>query len=238
MAGAAAGMLLAGSDALANTGTVAPNRPVVPLYGSISPFYGDINPFYGDISPFLRPDQSLLRLDQPVLWRHQSVLGRHPALLGRHQPVRRHGHAVLRDISPFWATSIPSPPIRSPKAVQPFWQSAGPQWGNLNTNWGKLQASGATDYSGLQTQLNAFVGTSAKFWGAAVQQATGEDFDDGFAAPMFAKYGIDPNDPNSLANASVDTRSLFFLNWYDGLMNYTGVDHVDWWMPRCTGRRR
>ncbi len=102
--------------------------------------------------------------------------------------------------------------------------------GRFEHDLGKLQASGATNYASLQAQLNAFVGTSAKFWGAAVQKATGKNFNDGFAAPMFAKYGIDPNDPNSLADTSIETRSLFFLNWYDGLMNYTGVDHVDWWM--------
>ncbi len=48
---------------------------------------------------------------------------------------------------------------------------------------------------------------------------------------MLANYGINPNDPNSLANTDAATRSFFFLNWYDGLMNFTGVDHVDWWMP-------
>ena len=42
-------------------------------------------------------------------------------------------------------------------------------------------------------------------------------------------------------------RALFFLEWYDGLMNFTGTDHVDHWMKtvnwspaltRAQGRNR
>jgi len=64
-----------------------------------------------------------------------------------------------------------------------------------------------------------------------VRKYTGKDFATGFNNDMLARYGIDPNDPNSLAGIDAATRSYFFLNWYDGLMNFTGVDHVDWWMP-------
>ena len=49
---------------------------------------------------------------------------------------------------------------------------------------------------------------------------------------MFAKYGVDLNDPGTLDNMSANDRSRFFLEWYDGLMAYSGRDMVDHWMPQ------
>ena len=37
-------------------------------------------------------------------------------------------------------------------------------------------------------------------------------------------------DPASLAALNPTQRAMFFLNFYDGLMNYSGTGHVDWWM--------
>lgn len=129
------------------------------------------------------------------------------------------------NINPFWGTINPFD-----ASIAPFWQAAGPQWGALNTLWNNLQTSNATDYSGLQTQLKQFIADSSNFWSPAVRKYTGKDFDSGFADAVLATYGIDPDDAASLANVDPTVRSAFMLSWYDGLMNFTGVDHVDWWM--------
>ncbi|HWD28248.1 MAG TPA: S8 family serine peptidase [Rhizomicrobium sp.] len=180
-----------------------------PFYGNINPFYGNINPFYGNISPFWGNIQPFWGNINPFYGTINPFYGNIDAFWGNIQPFTT---------NPFWATTAG------------FWQNAGPAWGTINTNWTNLQASNASDYSSLQTQLQAFLSQARTFWNPAVQKYTGQDFD-AFANAMMAKYGIDPNDPNSLANTDVATRSAFLLNFYDGLMSFTGVDHVDWWMP-------
>ncbi|HEX4301932.1 MAG TPA: S8 family peptidase [Rhizomicrobium sp.] len=228
LASAAIACALAGNDARAadkrlSLEAVPPatssNGSLVPFYGSINPFYGSINPFYGSINPFYGNISPFWGNIQPFWGTINPFYGSINPFYGNTDQFWGNITPFYGNIQPFWGT------------VGPYWQTAGPQWGAINTAWGQLQASNATDYSGLQAQLNDFLSQAAAFWGPAVQKATKQDFMDGFASQMMAKYGIDPNDPNSLANADAATRSYFFLNWYDGLMNFTGVDHVDWWMP-------
>lgn len=176
-----------------------------PFYGNINPFYGKINPFYGNISPFWG--------DITPFW------GDVNPFYGKIDPF-------YGNINPFWGNITPFD-----SSIAPFWQNAGPEWGVINTAWTNLQASSNANYSDLQTQLKAFINENATFWGGAVQKYTGKNFNDGFATAMLAKYGIDPNNASSLAGIDAETRSAFFLNWYDRLMDFTGVDHVDWWMP-------
>jgi subtilase family protein len=181
-----------------------------PFYGNINPFYGNINPFYGNISPFWGNIQPFWGNIDPFYGTIDPFYGNIDAFWGNIQPFTT---------NPFWSST------------EGYWQNAGPQWGAINTSWANLQSSGATDYSGLQAQLQSFLSQAKSFWDPAVQKYTGQGFDS-FAGAMMAKYGIDPNDPNSLANTDVVTRSAFLLNFYDGLMSFTGVDHVDWWMPQ------
>jgi subtilisin family serine protease len=224
LAGSALACMVVGGDvqaaALRLTADTTPQMNTIepfygsinPFYGSINPFYGSINPFYGQISPFWGDISPFWGTINPFYGSINPFYGNEDQFWGTINPF-------YGNINPFFAT------------VGPYWQAAGPQWGAINTLWTQLQASNATDYSALQAQLNAFLSQAQTVWGAAVQKYTGKDFDDGFADAMLAKYGIDPNNPQSLMNADAATRSYFFLNWYDGLMNFTGVDHVDWWMP-------
>jgi hypothetical protein len=182
-----------------------------PFYGSINPFYGSINPFYGSINPFYGSINPFYGSITPFYGNIQTFWGKVDPFWGSISPF-------YGSINPFWGT------------VQPFWQSAGPQWGDINMQWTVLQMANVSDYSSVQSQLQNFINSSQTFWGSAVQKYTGKSFMDGFGSAMLAKYGIDPNNAASLANVSSATRSAFFLNWYDGLMSYTGVDHVDWWM--------
>jgi hypothetical protein len=182
--------------------------PIDPFYGPINPFYGAINPFYGTISPF---------------W------GNIQPFWGPINPFYGTLNPFYGNIDPFWGTINPFNSTTFLSGVYPYWGAAGPQWGNINVLWNQLQASGSTDYSQLQGQLNDFFNSANAFWGPAVQTATGTSFT-AFTGALLAKYGINPNDPASLAAATPESRSAFFFNFYDGLMGCTGLDHPDWWM--------
>lgn len=174
--------------------------PIDPFYGPINPFYGGIYPFYGAINPFWG--------DITPFW-------------GTINPFYGSVDPFYGNIDPFWGTINPFGNNQFLSQIYSYWTAAGPQWGSINTLWGQLQASNAQDYSQLQTQLNDFIGTAVSLWGSQAQT---------LATNLFAKYNIDPNDPASLAATTAEARSAFFLNWYDGLMDLTGLDHVDWWM--------
>jgi hypothetical protein len=193
-------------------GAIAPfYGKVNPFYGKVNPFYGKVNPFYGKISPFWGDITPYWGKVNPFYGKVNPFYGNTDQFWGKINP--------FAGSNPFFAT------------VGPYWETAGPEWGAISTTWQQLQDSNATDYSGLQAQIDAFMDKANAFWDPQVRKYTGKDFYSGFANQMLANYGINPADPTSLANTDVATRSYFFLNWYDGLMNFTGVDHVDWWMP-------
>ena len=210
---AQAGDLRLAPDQTPTYGKVTPfYGKVNPFYGKVNPFYGKVNPFYGKISPFWGDITPYWGKINPFYGKVNPFYGDTDQFWGKINPF-------YGKVNPFFAT------------VGPYWENAGPEWGAINDTWTQLQSSNAADYSGLQAQIAAFMGEASAFWSPAVQKYTGKSFSDGFASDMLAKYGINPNDPSSLAGTDAATRSFFFLNWYDGLMNFTGVDHVDWWMP-------
>ena len=83
----------------------------------------------------------------------------------------------------------------------------------------------------LRDDIQAMIDYSNTTWGAAVTAETGQSFQAGFADPLLAQYGIDLSNPASFENIDAATRSAFFLDWYDGLMAFSGTDQVDHWMP-------
>ena len=174
--------------------------PIDPFYGSINPFYGGIYQFYGQISPFWGKIDPFWGTINPFYGTNQPFYGK---------------------IDPFWGTINPFGASQFLSQVFPFWSAAGPAWGDINALWTQLQTNGATDYSGLQAQLNNFVNTTVSFWGTSAGQ---------YVTQLYAKYGIDPNNPASLAAVTPEARSAFFINLYDSAMNLTKLDHVDWWM--------
>ena len=106
-------------------------------------------------------------------------------------------------------------------------------WGEIGATAGMIRAhdsSGAEGYSAALADYRTFVNQSASFWAAPVESATGKSFAAAFADPMLAKYGINLSDPASLSKLSPDRREMFFLDWHDGLMQYSGADQVDHWM--------
>ncbi|MBA4800646.1 MAG: S8 family serine peptidase [Euryhalocaulis sp.] len=178
-----------------------------PFYGDINPFYGDINPFYGDISPFWG--------DIGPFWGDiNPFYGDISAFWGDIGPF-------YGDLGPFWGD------------IGPFWGDIGPFWGDINAFWGDIGPfDGGTeaDYQQVLSDLNAMLAQSEAVWGEVVEADTGLSFWNGFAQDVFAKHGIDLTDASSLEGLDAADRSAFFMDWYDGLMAFSGADRVDHWM--------
>ncbi|HEX4077335.1 MAG TPA: S8 family serine peptidase [Rhizomicrobium sp.] len=174
--------------------------PVDPFYGTIDPFYGNDNPNYGLTGP---------------LWGDIS------SFWGTVNPFYGAINPFYGNIDPFWGIVNPfnGNPLRS--LLYAYWDVAGPQWGALNLQWSLLQQAGSKNYLLVQLQLAALFADADVVWGPQGQELGNQ---------MLAKYGIDPNSQASLAAATPEMRSAFYLNWYDQLMTSIGVDDVDWWM--------
>ncbi|MEH3106173.1 MAG: S8 family serine peptidase [Sphingomonas fennica] len=207
-----AGTTLGGAAARAEAPRVTPlYGNISAFYGNISPFYGNISPFYGNISPF---------------WGNISPFW------GNISPFWGNISAFWGNISPF---GTPQPPagMISPQwgNISAFWQDTGNQWAALS---GQLNGLGdrptRADLDPIAGQMQQIVDGSAAFWAGAVREKTGKSFEEGFARPILARYGIDPKDGASLAALDPGRRAQFFLEWYDGLMNLSGTDRVDHWM--------
>jgi hypothetical protein len=202
-AGAVFALALSAGNAAAQE---AQQNVLQPFHGDISPFYGDISPFHGDISPFWG--------DISPFWGDISPF---------------HG-----DISPFWGDISPFHGDISPfyGDIAPFWGDISPFMEELRSHWGDISPfeEGSSDYDALQGDFEALISRSEAFWGAAVQGQTGQSFRDGFAAELFERYGIDLEDASTLDGFSEVDRARFMFDWYDGLMAFSGRDHVDHWM--------
>ena len=204
--------------------SAAPTPPaanvVTPMYGAIRPFYGAIRPFYGNVRPFygnLNPFYGNVR----PFW-------------GNIQPFWGNINPFYGNVRPFWGNLKPFTGADggpTGEGLTTFWTDAGASWTSIADSWSVADtAEGTADYATVADQLQGLVDKSASFWGSTIQTKTGKSFQDAFAAPLLAKYGIDLSDSSSLAALSESDRAMFFLDWYDGLMNYSGADRVDHWM--------
>lgn len=194
-------------------GDINPFRgDINPFGGDINPFRGDINPFYGDISPFWG--------DINPFWGDINPFG------GDINPF------FSGDINPFWGDISPFGDDINPfwNDINPFWQDVGPVWGDLNTDWSEAAAEGG-DFTTIANDMASVIDRAESVFGAAIEARTGQSMDEAFLNALLERFGIDLDDPDSLASVSVGQRSEFFLTFYDSLMGFSGVDHVDHWMP-------
>ncbi|NRA30983.1 MAG: S8 family serine peptidase [Parvularculaceae bacterium] len=198
---------------------------IAAFQGSFNPFHGDISPFYGDISPFWG--------DISAFWGDIHPFSGDIAAFGGDIA------AFSGDIHPFWGDIHPfenGDPVNG--GMSTYWKNIGPMWGDIYAFWGDIAAfdnPSANDLGQVQSQLLDLVAVSEEAWGELVTEKTGMSFDQ-FAADVMGAYGIDLDDPESLANVSGTTRSSFFMSWYDRLMALTGIDQVDHWMPLINWR--
>jgi|CXWL01.1.fsa_nt_gi hypothetical protein len=200
VAGAACALALSAGSAAAQDA----QQDVLQAYsGRISPFQGRISPFAGDVNP---------------LW------GRISPFAGRISPFSG-------DLSAFWGPLGSSAGRISPfyGDIGPFWGEVGPAMEELRATWSSVDTNAAAA-DVLRGQFQDLITRSESFWGAAVEARTGQSFRDSFAAEVFARYGIDPNDASTFNGFSDVDRARFLFSWYDGLMDFSGRDHVDHWM--------
>jgi hypothetical protein len=213
-------------------------RTLTPLGGSVDPLVGNLNPFNGNLSPLWGNFSPLTGNFSPFGGGNMSPLGGgnlSPFGGGNMSPFGGGNVSPFGggNFSPFWGNMSPlGSSLPDYAAVGTYWQNTGPLMASTSQAWTTLGAYSANTaaYADVQAQLNQLVTQSETLWGAAVTAKTGQSFQAGFANAVFAKYGINPNDPATLANLTPNQRMLFFFDWYDGLMNYTGIDHVDHWM--------
>lgn len=213
-----------------HSGTINPfYGDIDPFYGDIDPFYGDIDPFYGDIDPFYGDIDPFYGDINPFYGDISPFWGDIDPFWGDIDPFFGDIDAFWGDIDPFAGTIHPFW-----GKVGTYWGAVGPLWGDINSYWGDIDpfaTNTQTSYRQVAAMLQDLVTRSEAVWGAAVLAATGQSFSAGFSDDVFGKYGIDLDDPASISSLTAADRSLFFLDWYDGLMNFSGVDHVDHWMP-------
>ena len=216
-------------------------RPVRPEWGNISPFWGNISPFDGGTTPSSGTTTGSWGNISPFWGNISPFWGNISPFWGNISPFSGDVTASWGNISPFWGNISPFNGATTPAGgtavvplwgnISPFWNATGTQWNGLSTAWSNLgPQSTAADYAGVASTLSQSLASSESFWGGAVQSQSGRSFSAAFAAPLLAKYGIDLATPQTLGALSASTRQRFFFEWYDGLMNYAGRDHVDHWM--------
>jgi hypothetical protein len=169
-------------------------------FGDVGASWGNIGPFWGNIGPF---------------W------GNIGPFWGNIGPFWGNIGPFWGNIGPFWGN------------IGPFWGNIGPFWGNIGPFWdglGGYTSESASDYAQLATNLKGLVAQSEAVWGTLITEKTGKSFNEGFADAVLGKYGIKLEDPSTLANVSAEQRTRLILDWYDGLMSFTGVDIPDHWM--------
>ncbi len=226
VAHAIAALLLGGisSSAIAadTATTTTPPAPAElrlrPSFGAINPFFRDINAFWGQINPFYGNVSSFWGAINPFYGNIHGFWGTVTPFYGSINSFYGNVSSFAGDVTAHYGN------------INTFWGNIGPFWGNVDAFWGNITTFNTAQLGELGAKVDDFVARAEAFWGAAVTAKTGLSFRDGFAKPIFAKYGMDLSDPNSFYGKTSAQRAEFMLAWYDQLMEFSGVDHVDHWM--------
>ncbi len=182
-------------------------EPITPLSGKIDPFAGNIDPFRGHIDPFS---------------------GRIDPFSGKIDPFAGNIDPFAGNIDPFEGKAAPL----SSESVSKFWGSFAVGWANADNLLTGLTGQALTtgNLTPVSQQLETLVSQSEAFWGQRVQLKTSKSFRDGFVNPLLARFGVSLSDPSSFQRLTASQRSALAFAWYDGLMEFSGTDHVDHWM--------
>jgi len=187
---------------------------VLPVWGNVSPFWGNVLPVGGNVSP---------------VWGNVLPFDGSATQLN---PYSAPSVGAVNGILTFWGTITPYTNNMTAASLNTYWQTTGATMQNIDTAWAKIPAgSTALAYAPLVARLFALGTDAANFWNPAIKAKTGGvAYKATVSDPLLAKYGIDLANPTTLGTLDQTKRGLFFLDFYDSLMNYTGTDHIDYWM--------
>lgn len=208
------------------TATVSEATVFDPLGGRIRTFGGRIRTFEGQVDSMAGRIRTFAGDLSPYVGRIRTFEGDVDAMAGRIRTFEG-------DIDPFAGR------------IRTFWGDLTPEGGELDPKVGRIRTFSddflvqATDVlaaweGGDQAALDAamlqLIADGETQWGAEITAQTGQSFDEAFAEAFFAKWELDPNNLSDLQNWDAWTRQAFLLDWYDNLLNYSGMDQVDHWM--------
>lgn len=205
-----------------------------PFSGSIDPFAGNINPFEGNLDPFsgnLNPFHGEIR----ALWGAIDPFGGSlDPFAGNVDPFAGNVDPFYGNLDPFEGQIDPLSGTVLPSYIETnsFWHSFGATWRETNLQLNDISTNGNTGAKrdALETHINSLISQSQNLWGTAVQARTGQSFEASFLNPLFAKFGIGENRVWGFRSLTQAQRAQLVSEWYDGLMGYSGRDHVDHWM--------
>ncbi|UVO49494.1 S8 family serine peptidase [Sphingomonas sp. SUN019] len=194
-------------------------RPIVALGGAVNPL-ANIRTFQGDIDPLIGNIRTFNGDLTPYIGNIRTFSGELNPYIG--------------NIRTFWGGLAPAEGELDPLIgnIRTFWDSFSVGSKTTLTAWANIRTfdQAPAEYQALAGSLNTMITQSQQIYGPAVQARTGLSFAAGFSNPLLARYGIDLSRPETLATLSPGLRQQFFLDWYDGLMNFSGMDQVDHWM--------
>ncbi|MEP2102205.1 MAG: S8 family peptidase [Parasphingorhabdus sp.] len=205
-----------------------------PFSGSIDPFAGNINPFEGNIDPFsgnLNPFHGEIR----ALWGAIDPFGGNvDPFAGNVDPFAGNVDPFYGNIDPLVGQTDPLSGVVLPSYVDinSFWHEFGANWREVNLLVNEIQSEGISyeRYQAIQTLSNLLITHSETVWDEAILAREGSSAKSSFLTPLLAKYGVSANNPTGLINLTQAQRAQLVTEWYDGLMGYSGHDHVDHWM--------
>ncbi len=200
-------------------GPVSTDKPVQTLSGTLTPYVGNIRTFTGDLDPLVGNIRTFSGDLSPYIGNIRTFGGTVDPYVG--------------NIRTFWGDLAPAMGDLDPMIgnIRTFSETYNATSKDTLGYWLNLSATPApADLSTLVTKVNGMIGQSKDAWGTAVQKQTGKTFEAGFVNPMLAKWGLDLTNPTSLMLVDAYTRQMFFIDWYDQLNQYSGMDRTDWWM--------
>lgn len=184
--------------------------------GGINPLTGRIRSFTGDLAPHLGMVSSLSGPIDPSTGRIRSFEGDIDPYTGR--------------IRSFWGNLTPPTGELDPKITQisGFTDSFLPASQAIIASWTAAQTSG--NFTEVVAGLNQLLAASKQQWEDDVTAQTGKDFTATVANPFLAKWNVNLANSSTLAGLDAFDRSMFLLDWYDTVMNFSGMDRYDHWM--------
>ncbi len=184
--------------------------------GGVNPLKGRIRTFTGDLAPHLGVVTGLSGPIDPSKGRIRTFEGDIDPYKGR--------------IRTFWGDLEPVAGEHDPKITQlrSFTQSFLPTSQAIAASWAAAQASG--DYTDVIALMTRLLEETEQQWKDDVRAQTGEDFSSAVVDPFLAKWRVDLAKASTLAGRDAFDRSMFLLDWYDTVLNYSGMDRYDHWM--------